>query len=168
MVTCGISRFIVKSEKLSLANWKLRKMMQLKSVFVAIAGFGLLTAPTLAELPSQSTETVISQTLLKVVKLEADWCASCQIVKKNVKAAKAENAFEHVDFAVIDYTDKDKEAFWARAAELGVEAQLKKALKGKPKTGKAYVFDATSLEIIDVITKKDDAAEIAQKLSATS
>jgi len=143
--------------------------MKLKTFLGAVAI--ALCAPSLTAIAEQApvvAENEVSQPALKVVALEADWCGPCQIVKKNVKAAKEANAFDDVAFATIDFTDKNKEGFWMQAAELGIETELKAYLKGKPKTGRSIIFDSNTLEIVGVITKKDDASEIAAKLTAVS
>ena len=116
----------------------------------------------------EKAEAAHEHTTLKAVKLDAEWCSSCKAITPKMAKAKVENDFEKVHFATIDYTKKDKKAFWAAADALGMKAQLKEFLDGKPKTGLVILFDIQSNQIVDVITKADSPEEMAQKLLAAS
>ncbi len=116
----------------------------------------------------EKAEAAHEHTTLKAVKLDAAWCGSCKAITPKMAEAKANNDFENVHFATIDYTNKDKKAFWADADALGMKTQLKEFLDGKPKTGLVILFDTQSNQIVDVITKADSPEEMAKKLMAAS
>ena len=46
----------------------------------------------------------------------ADWCGSCKALDPKVKAVQAANTFDGVEFATIDFTSRDTDAFYADAS----------------------------------------------------
>lgn len=95
----------------------------------------------------------------------ADWCGSCKALDPKVKAVQTANTFDGVEFFTIDYTKKDADAFFADAATLGVEATMRGEFGDKIKTGKLYLIDRASGEIISTVSKSMSEAEIADAIT---
>lgn len=150
----------------------MKKLLFVSSLAASLAGTTLLL-PSVANAGDQPKAEVAEvknneDATLKAVKLDAKWCSSCRAITPKMTQAKADNDFANISFSKIDYTNKDKDAFWANAATLGMEAQLREFLDGKPKTGMIILFDTKTNSIVDVITKKDSPAEMAKKLNQAS
>lgn len=90
----------------------------------------------------------------------ASWCGSCKALDPKVKAVQAANTFDGVEFFTIDYTDKDVDAFFADAATIGVEATMRDTFSEKVKTGKLYLIDLASGDVVGTVDKSMDEAAI--------
>lgn len=150
-----------------------------KTLITSTAALSLLTLAACSSEPetftntnsvtTQTTEampqTAMADTKVKAVLMYASWCGSCKVLDPKIKAAQAANVFEGVSFARIDYTDKDKERFWAQAAALGVEAPVRATLGNKPKTGLLLLIDADDNVTVSKVTKAMSGDEIATAIN---
>ena len=126
----------------------------------ALLSFAVMT-PALAA-PVASAEQPAEQAQVVAVALYADWCSSCKALDPKLQAARADNAFDGVAFEVIDYTNRDKAAFWANAEAMGVSAALKEAIGGRPKTGIVVLVDAST----DTLIAKFGKAQSSDDMTA--
>ena len=95
----------------------------------------------------------------------ADWCGSCKALDPKVEAAKADNAFDGVEFAILDYTKKDADAFFADADTLGVGDAMRTQFSETIKTGRLYLVSLDTGEIISTVDKSMDEATIARTIT---
>ena len=95
----------------------------------------------------------------------ADWCGSCKALDPKVKAVQTANAFDGVEFATIDYTSRDADAFFADAETLGVADAMRATFPEKIKTGRLYLVDLDSGVVISTVDKSMDEAAIAAAIS---
>ena len=95
----------------------------------------------------------------------ADWCGSCKALDPKVKAVHASNQFTGVEFATIDYTSRDADAFFADAETLGVAAAMRATFPDKIKTGRLYLIDLDTGAVISSIDKSMDEAAISAAIS---
>ena len=95
----------------------------------------------------------------------ADWCGSCKALDPKVKAVQAANAFEGVEFATIDYTSRDMDAFFADAETLGVTAAMRATFPDKVKTGRLYLINLDSGDVIGTVDKSMDDAAITAAIT---
>lgn len=102
----------------------------------------------------------------KAVLIYADWCGSCKILDPKVKAVQAMGAMPGLEFVTLDYTDKNPNDFYAQAAAAGVEEAVRAELDGTIKTGWLLLVDVDDARVVSKVTKEDDPAEIAAKLTA--
>ena len=95
----------------------------------------------------------------------ADWCGSCKALDPKVKAVQAANTFDGVEFATIDFTSRDADAFFADAETLGVGETMRATFGDKIKTGRLYLVDLDSGEVIATVDKSMDETAIAAAIS---
>ena len=95
----------------------------------------------------------------------ADWCGSCKALDPKVKAVKAANQFDGVEFATIDYTSRNSEAFFADAEPLGIGDTMRATFGDKIKTGRLYLVNLETGEVISTVDKSMDEAAITAAIS---
>ena len=95
----------------------------------------------------------------------ADWCGSCKTLDPKVKAVQAANTFDGVAFATIDYTSRSDEAFFADAETLGIGDTLRATFADKIKTGRLYLVNLDTGEVVSTVDKSMDEAAIAAAIS---
>lgn len=136
-------------------------------IILAASFVSLLAAcgPSTAAPGSMADTTPITapaeETNLVAVLSYASWCGSCKILDPKVEAVRADNTFEGVEFFALDYSAKDDAAFFADADTLGVGETLRTKFSEGVKTGRLYLIDRTSGEIVAEIGKDMDETEIA-------
>lgn len=132
------------------------------------AACGAQSAPPESIAANVSITTPAEDTRLVAVLSYAAWCGSCKALDPKVNAVRAANTFESVEFFAIDYTDKDVEAFFADADTLGVGDTLKAEFANGIKTGKLYLIDLDTGEIIARVDKTMDEATITSTIEAAA
>ena len=95
----------------------------------------------------------------------ADWCSSCKALDPKVKAVQAANQFDGVEFATIDYTSRNSEAFFADAETLGIGDTMRTTFGDKIKTGRLYLVNLETGEVISTVDKSMDEAAITAAIS---
>lgn len=95
----------------------------------------------------------------------ADWCGSCKALDPKVKAVQAANAFDGVEFATIDFTSRDADAFFTDAETLGVGDTMRATFSEQIKTGKLYLVNLDSGEVISTVDKSMDEAAITAAIT---
>ncbi len=95
----------------------------------------------------------------------ADWCGSCKALDPKIKAVQAANTFDGVEFATIDYTSRSADAFFADAETLGVGETMRATFGDSIKTGRLYLVDLDTGDVISTVDKSMDESAIAQAIS---
>lgn len=95
----------------------------------------------------------------------ADWCGSCKALDPKIKAVQAANPFDGVEFATIDYTSRSADAFFADAETLGVGETMRATFGDSIKTGRLYLVDLDTGDVISTVDKSMDEGAIAQAIS---
>jgi len=95
----------------------------------------------------------------------ADWCGSCKALDPKIKAVQAANTFDGVEFATIDYTSRSADAFFADAETLGVGETMRATFGDSIKTGRLYLVDLDTGDVISTVDKSMDEGAIAQAIS---
>ncbi len=132
-------------------------------------GLSLLLMPlaACAEEPSSVTaETVRTAENLSAALIYADWCSACQVLDPRVEAARAAGAFEDVNYAVLDYTDRDGEALFAAADAAGMGEAVRAHLANGIRTGQLLLIDTDRQDVIGTVRKDLSAEEIAEVVAA--
>jgi len=114
---------------------------------------------TMAEKASAMMETKTTAVLVY-----ADWCGSCKVLDPAVKKVQAMGKIPGVEFVVLDYTDKDADAFYAQAETAGVKDAVIAYQDGTIKTGQLLLVDMDDDKVISKITKDSAAPEILAKI----
>ena len=136
-------------------------------LFLTAAATALLAACGQASVPASERAPVTTpkeQTRILAVMSYADWCGSCKALDPKVKAVRAANTFDGVEFATIDYTSRNKDAFFADAETLGVGAAMRTTFGDSVKTGRLYLIDLSTGDVISTVDKSMDEATIAQAI----
>lgn len=139
----------------------------MKFMFAAAAA-ALVTACSQASVPASERAAVTApaeDVRILAVTSYADWCGSCKALDPKVKAVQAANTFDGVEFALIDYTSRNSDAFFADAETLGVADTMRTVFADGIKTGKLYLVDLDSGEVISTVDKSMDEAAITAAIS---
>ena len=121
-----------------------------------------------AEVPASERAAVTApaeDTKILAVTSHADWCGSCKALDPKVKAVQAANTFDGGEFAIIDYTSRDTDAFFADAETLGVAAAMRATFPDKIKTGRLYLVILDSGEVVGTVDKSMDEAAITAAIT---
>ena len=140
----------------------------MRMIFAATAA-ALLAACGQANVPASERAAVSApteDTRVLAVLSYADWCGSCKALDPKVKAVQAANRFDGVEFATIDFTSKDTDAFFADAETLGVGDTMRAVFGDKVKTGRLYLVDLDSGDVISTVDKSMAEADIAAAINA--
>ena len=138
----------------------------MRHVFAATAAI-FIVACGQASAPASERAVVTApaeDTRVLAVLSYADWCGSCKALDPKVKAVRAANTFDGVEFATIDYTSRNKDAFFADAETLGVGAAMRTTFGDSVKTGRLYLIDLSTGDVISTVDKSMDEATIAQAI----
>ena len=133
-------------------------------MILAATAAAILTACGQASVPSSERAVVTApaeDVRVLAVMSYADWCGSCKALDPKVDAVQQANAFDGVAFAKIDYTSRDADAFYADAETLGIGDTMRATFGDKIKTGRLYLVNLDSGEVISTIDKSMDKASIA-------
>ena len=137
-------------------------------LFLAATAAVAMAACGQADVPASERAAVTTpaeDTKILAVLSYADWCGSCKALDPKVKAVQAANTFDGVEFATIDYTSRDMDAFFADAETLGVTAAMRATFPDKVKTGRLYLVNMDSGEVVGTVDKSMDEAAIAAAIT---
>ncbi|MEL6691585.1 MAG: thioredoxin family protein [Pseudomonadota bacterium] len=137
-------------------------------LFLAASAAALIAACGQAAVPASERAAVTvpaEDTKLLAVMSYADWCGSCKALDPKVKAVQASNTFDGVAFATIDYTSRDQDAFFADAETLGVAGAMRATFPDKVKTGRLYLVNLDSGEVVGTVDKSMDEAAITAAIT---
>jgi len=140
-------------------------------IFLAALAATALTACGQASVSAADRAAVTApteDTRILAVMSYADWCGSCKALDPKVKAVQAANSFEGVEFATIDYTSRSQEAFFADADTLGVGDTMRATFADQIKTGKLYLVNLDTGEVVSTVDKSMDESAIAATISAAA
>ncbi len=126
---------------------------------VALLALVILASPALAANETQEPEVL-------GVLFYADWCGSCKVLEPEIDKArgKADLDNEAVLFVRLDLTDATRSH---QASMLASSLGLGEAFAQKAgATGFMLLVDAETKEVISMVTRKSDAAAIADQVKA--
>lgn len=141
-------------------------------VLLAASGLSLVmaacgNAPSETAGASDSAVAEVTEARLVAALSYADWCGSCQTLDPKVQEARAGGDLGAA-FVTLDYTAKDKEAFFAAADAAGVGGPVREKYSEAVKTGHMLLIDVDDAKIVQIITKEMSASEIAAAVKAAA
>jgi len=136
------------------------RYLRVATVALAIGLLGLFAACS-KDKDSKSKTTSASKSAgtsqLIAVKFHADYCKSCKAIAPTIEAVKKNFSAKNVQFVTLDFTTDDSKAAAAKLAKAhGLTAIMD---KHGPKTGFVLLVNAKSHEVLERLTKKQNAAE---------
>ncbi|MEP1142325.1 MAG: thioredoxin family protein [Henriciella sp.] len=137
-------------------------------LILAAAATALLAACGQAAVPASERAAVTApaeDVRVLAVLSYADWCGSCKALDPKVKAVQAANSFDGVEFATIDFTSRDADAFFADAETLGVGDTMRSTFSEQIKTGRLYLVNLDTGEVISTVDKSMDEAAITAAIT---
>ena len=140
-------------------------------LLLAATAAAFVAACSQASVPASERAAVtapVADTKVLAVMSYADWCGSCKALDPKVKAVQAANSFEGVEFALIDYTSRDADAFFADAETLGIADTMRATFPDKIKTGRLYLVNLDTGAVISTVDKSMDEAAITAAITAAS
>ena len=139
----------------------------MRFIFAAAAA-AIATACSQAPAPSPERLAITApaeETRILAAMSYARWCGSCKALDPKVEAAKATGTFEGVEFALLDYTDRDADTYFANADTLGVGDTMRSLFADSVSTGRLYLISLETGDIVATIDKSMDIETIAQTIS---
>ena len=133
---------------------------------LAACGPSTAAPGSLADVKQVTTPAEDTQVL--AVLSYASWCGSCKVLDPKIKAVRAANTFEKVEFFALDYSGRDADAFFEDAETLGIADTMRTLFPDKIKTGRLYLFNLQTDEIIGEIGKDMSEAEITTAIEAAA
>ena len=100
---------------------------------------------------------------LYVVKIHADWCGSCLALSPILKEVRKAVADRPVLFLELDVTDP---ALTAQSRLLAAALDIEDHFKANNKTGRVLLINATDKALLETLTRKNSAEEMAGKIKA--
>tara|TARA_R110001632_G_scaffold34398_2_gene87619 strand:- start:1033 stop:1467 length:435 start_codon:yes stop_codon:yes gene_type:complete len=97
----------------------------------------------------------------------AEWCPSCKVLDPKVEAARTMLEDDAASFVVLDYTDRDADAFFAQADAAGVGEPVRALFADGVKTGQLLLIDVENQSVIDTITRQASIEDIRERIVAT-
>jgi thiol-disulfide isomerase/thioredoxin len=137
-------------------------------LILAATAAALLSACGQASVPASERAAVTApadDTRILAVLSYADWCGSCKALDPKVQAVQAANTFDGVAFAKIDYTSRNADAFYADAETLGIGETMRATFGDKIKTGRLYLVNLDTGEVISTVDKSMDESAIAAAIT---
>ena len=98
---------------------------------------------------------------LYVVKVHADWCGSCKALAPILDEVRQAVASEPVLFLKLDVTD---DALTAQSRLLSAALDIEEIFKANNKTGLVLLVDPAGNTLLEVLTRKNSAAEMTAKI----
>lgn len=112
------------------------------------------TATPVATPVFEQASAIQSEARVAAVMVHANWCASCRIFEPKLTSLKEGGPIDGVQFITLDYTARDKDAFFAQADELGIGAPIRAQLKDGVITGIMLLVDLDDQKIIADLRKE--------------
>ena len=132
-----------------------------------VAAFAALAVACSSETPSASAtdavaavQPVSENARAAAVLIRADWCSSCKIIEPKLDQVKAGGAIDGLEHVTLDYTARDKAAFFAAADKAGVGEAVREQLGGDVTTGIILVVDMDDDQVIADLRKELSTAEL--------
>ena len=124
---------------------------------------------TAKEISAASTDAAVALSPVAdaeiiAVLIRADWCSSCKIIEPKLAVAKADGPISGLAHITLDYTDRDKNAFFANAKDAGVSDAVRSHLGGDDKTGIILLVDRKRGDVVADLRKKLSADEIRRAM----
>lgn len=143
----------------------------MKTLLTALAAMALLVLPARAgDMAADHAADHASDARVIAALVYADWCGSCAVLDPVVQSVAAEYADQPVTFVTLDYTAKDKAAWFAQAdavsVALGTAARDYAVDMGSVKTGKLILIDASTGAKIGSLGRTNDPADVRAAVDA--
>ncbi|MEL7489581.1 MAG: hypothetical protein AAGJ73_02590 [Pseudomonadota bacterium] len=99
-------------------------------------------------------EAIAQDTRVAAVLIRADWCSSCKIIEPKLTEVKIDGPIEGLQHITMDYTNRDKDAFYEAAEKLGVADAVRDHLEGDVKTGIILLVDMETKSVVADLRKE--------------
>ena len=109
-------------------------------------------------------QAINEKTEVAAILIHADWCPSCRKLEPQLANVRARAPFDDVAFLMLDYSDRDKDAFFIKADAAGVGAFIRKRLAHEITTGQILLVDIDRNKFAGVLTKKMNEDEMVNAL----
>lgn len=141
------------------------------TVFVsAFLLIGAACSKQVASVVEADTEVAEGDRIAAVLSF-AEWCPSCHLLDPMVEEVRASRDWDGVSFIRLDYTDRDKAAYFAAADAAGVGPAVRDWYAKKVITGQLLYVDVASQKVLAHAWKdlgeKGVAEGLAQALAST-
>ena len=142
-----------------------------------LAGIGIATGllftacssePTAAEKQAMNanwSSVAATDAKLAGVLIYADWCGSCKVLDPKIQAVRAGGPINGVTYIKLDYTKKDKAAFFAAADTAGVGVAVRAHLSDGVGTGQLLLVDIDDQKVVGVVKKTSTNVDIAKEIT---
>ncbi len=129
----------------------------MRFLFIAVAAAVLAACSdeiAKTSVPDVKTVSIAEDTRVAAVLIRADWCSSCKIIEPKLTEVKIDGPIDGLQHITMDYTDRDKDAFYAAAEKLGVGDAVRDHLEGDVKTGIILLVDMETKSVVADLRKE--------------
>ena len=139
----------------------------MKFIFLAFAMIVSACAPAVSpDSPALVTEEVTEETRIVAALSYADWCGSCKALDPKLATLRTEGDVEGVAHIILNYTDRDEDAYYAVADAAGVGQAVRNNLADGIWTGGVMVIDLNSQTVVEVLDRSMSVEEMRDVLEA--
>ncbi|WP_273241555.1 thioredoxin family protein [Hyphomonas atlantica corrig.] len=105
-------------------------------------------------------------TQLLAVLSYASWCGACKALDPKVEAVRASQAYPGVEFFALDYSARNREAYFDDAKTLGIAETMHMVFPDRVKTGQLYLIDRSSGTVVGTVSQSMTEVEISAAIEA--
>ncbi|MEL7486235.1 MAG: hypothetical protein AAGJ87_03345 [Pseudomonadota bacterium] len=99
------------------------------------------------------------------VLIRADWCSSCKLLEPKLDVVKSLGPIEGLEHVTLDYTARDKKAFFAAADAAGVGEAVRAELGDSVTTGIILVVDMDDAKVVADLRKELSEQELVDAMA---
>ncbi|MCF6328194.1 MAG: thioredoxin domain-containing protein [Henriciella sp.] len=131
----------------------------------ALTGACGASAPPPGSLASMQITAPKADTHVVAVLSYATWCGSCKVLDPKINTVRAANTFEGVEFFALDYTKKNAATYFTAAETLGIAETMRTKFADKISTGRLYLIDLGSGDLLAEISMDMNEAAITAAIN---
>jgi len=134
-------------------------------IIVALFGLAACERKAVTEPVFEASPTIPDEKTRAVVMVHADWCPSCRAMAPMLKTLEADAQVETTAFVTLDFTDRNKAAFFTHADLAGIGMPVRKRFARGISTGILLVINLQDQKIVREFDKNSPYETVLAAIS---